>query len=386
LLTCLNPTLDMILRIWAITKKELKQIRRDVRTLIIMFVFPIFMLVLFGYAVNFDVTSIKIGVYDREKSEISRQFVQSLQKSGYFDIVSYFDNQNEINKALDEKRVQSVIVIPDDLSKKFYNKEDAKIQYLIDGVDGNTATIIMNYLNAATLNLSGHYQNEVLARSGINIYSPVDLQPRFWFNPDLKSSQFLIPGLIGAILIILTVVLTAIAIVREKELGTIEQINVSPVNGIELLLGKIIPYILVSLFISVLILIAGHFIFEVQLKGNFLLLFCTVLLYLFACLNIGILVSTIADSQQVAFQMGMLFSMLPSMLLSGFIFPIQSMPKVLQILTNISPTKFFLVALRDILIKGAGIEAFWEQLVYLLIYALIFLLFASLRMKFQRAQ
>lgn len=376
----------MLFRIWAISKKELRQIRRDVRTLVIMFVFPVFMLILFGYALNFDVTNVKIGVYDQEKSEISRKFIQSLEGSGYFNIISYFDNQEEINKALDLKQVQCVVVLPQDLSKKFYSKETAKIQFLIDGVDGNTATIIMNYVNAATAHLSNVYTSEALARSGSKMMVPIDLQPRFWFNPDLKSTHFLVPGLIGFILITLTVVLTAIAIVRERELGTIEQINVSPVTEIELLIGKIIPYTVISLFVSVMILFAGHLLFGIQLKGNLILLFFTILLYLFACLNIGILVSTIADSQQVAFQMGMLFSMLPSMLLSGFVFPIESMPVFLQIITNISPTKFFLVALRAILIKGAGIEAFWEQLVYLSIYTLIFFFLASTRMKLQRTK
>jgi ABC-type multidrug transport system permease subunit len=191
---------------------------------------------------------------------------------------------------------------------------------------------------------------------------------------------------IGFILIILTVVLTAVSIVREKELGTIEQINVSPVTDTELLIGKIIPYTVISFLVSVIILFAGYLLFGIQLKGSIVLLFFTILLYLVASLNIGILVSTIADSQQVAFQLGMLFSMLPSMLLSGFIFPIESMPKVLQLITNISPTKFFLIALRAILIKGAGIEAFWDQLVYLAIYALVFFLLATLRMRLKETK
>ena len=376
----------MISRIRAIAKKELRQIRRDVRTLTIMFVFPVFMLILFGYALNFDVTDVKIGVYDQEKSDISREFIQSLQKTGYFDLVSYFNSQEEINKALDLKEVQCVIVLPPDLSEKFYTKQTAKIQYLIDGVDGNTATIIMNYVNSATASLSNMLSGEVLSRSGFKMTVPVDLRPRFWFNPDLKSSHFLVPGLIGFILIILTVVLTAVSIVREKELGTIEQINVSPVTDTELLIGKIIPYTVISFLVSVIILFAGYLLFGIQLKGSIVLLFFTILLYLVASLNIGILVSTIADSQQVAFQLGMLFSMLPSMLLSGFIFPIESMPKVLQLITNISPTKFFLIALRAILIKGAGIEAFWDQLVYLAIYALVFFLLATLRMRLKETK
>jgi ABC-2 type transport system permease protein len=376
----------MFSRIWAISKKELRQIRRDVRTLIIIFAFPIFMLVLFGYALNFDVNNIKIGVYDNEKSDISREFIASLQKTGYFKLISYYDNEDQITKALNEKQVQCVVVIPNDLSEKFYSKQDAKIQYLIDGVDGNTATIIMNYVSAATRNLSGKYQNEVLARSGINIYTPIDLQPVFWFNPELKTSQYLMPGLIASILITLSVVLTAIAIVREKELGTMEQINVSPVSSFELLLGKIVPYTIISLAIAALITVAGNIIFGVSVKGSIFWFFISTLLYLFCCLNIGIFISTVAESQQVAFQMGLLISQLPSNLLSGFIFPIESMPKFLQYVTNITPAKFFIIALRNILVKGVGIEAFWEQLVYLLIFSLILLALASVRVIKQRVQ
>jgi ABC-2 type transport system permease protein len=228
--------------------------------------------------------------------------------------------------------------------------------------------------------------SEIMARTGFHMYKPIDMEPRFWFNPDLKTTQFLIPGLIAALLTTLTVLLTAIAIVREKELGTIEQINVSPVSATEFLIGKIVPYVLISLFIAALILTAGYFLFGVQLKGSFILLFFTILLYLFACLNIGILVSTLAESQQVAFQMSMMFSQLPSQLLSGFIFPIESMPKALQIISNIAPAKFFLVALRAILIKGAGIEAFWQQWVYLTIFSAIFLSLSILKMRSQRSQ
>ena len=376
----------MIYRIWAIAKKELRQIRRDVRTLIVMFVFPIFMLVLFGYALNFDVNHIKIGVYDLEKSEISREFIHSLQKSGYFDIITYFNNRAEINNALDEKLVQCAVVIPDDLSKKFFNKEDAKIQYLVDGVDGNSATIIMNYVNAATRNLSGKYRNEALERAGINIYTPIDLEPVFWYNPELKTTQYLMPGLIASILITLSVVLTAIAIVREKELGTMEQINVSPVSSFELIMGKVLPYTLISLVIAALVTLAGNIIFDVSVKGSIFWFFISTLMYLFCCVNIGIFISTIAESQQVAFQMGLLISQLPSNLLSGFIFPIESMPKFLQYVTNITPAKFFIIALRNILVKGTGVSAFWEPLVYLLVFSGILLALASFRVRKQRVQ
>ncbi len=376
----------MIFRIWAISKKELRQIMRDTRTLIILFIFPVFMLILFGYALNFDVTNIKLGVFDLDKSELSRQYTKSLESSGYFVITENIDDHDQINKSLDEKRVQCVVVLPDDLSEKFFSKQEAKIQYLIDGVDGNTATVIMNYVNAATRDLSGKYQNEVIERSGFEMYRPLDLQPIFWYNPDLKTTKFLMPGLISLILITLAVVLTAIAIVREKELGTMEQINVSPVSSIELILGKIFPYTFLSLLISTLIIVAGYLIFDVSVKGSIFWLYVSMLIYLFCCLSIGIFLSTLVESQQVAFQMGIVISMLPSMILSGFIFPIESMPEILQILTNITPAKFFIIILRNILVKGVGVRAFWDQLIYLLIFTTVLLTLASVRIAKQRIQ
>jgi ABC-2 type transport system permease protein len=226
--------------------------------------------------------------------------------------------------------------------------------------------------------------NEVLEKKGINLYKPVTINQSFWFNPELKTTQFLILGLMGSILVTLAVVLTAVAIVRERELGTIEQINVSPLTTLELLLGKIIPYIFLSLIVSVIILICSYILFNITIKGSIILLFITTLVYLFACLSLGILVSSISDSQQVAFQLGTVLSQLPSNLLSGFIFPIESMPFAVQILTNITPTKFYLVALRAIIVRGVGIEAFWPQLIYMSVFATICLALATLKIKKQR--
>lgn len=374
----------MIKRLLAITKKELKQVRRDFRTVIIVFIFPVFTLIIFGYAINFDVTNIKVAVYDNDKSDISREYVQSLESSGYFSVYKYIYDKNEVDKSLDKKEVQCVIVIPDNLSKEFFSNENVKIQYLVDGVDGNTATIIMTYVNAATRNLSNKYNTDYFIKSGMKQYIPIEFEPLIWFNPELTSTKYLIPGLVAVMLITLSVVLTAVAIVREKELGTIEQLKVSPVTSFELILGKIIPYTFLSLIIAALIIIAGDLVFGVHIKGSIILLFISIFFYLFACLNIGIFISTIADSQQVAFQMGILISQLPSNLLSGFIFPIESMPKAVQFLSYITPARYFIIALRDILIKGVGIKAFWEQLLYLLIFALILITLSTIRMRKQK--
>jgi ABC-2 type transport system permease protein len=336
------------------------------------------LLVIFGYAINFDVHHIKLVVYDQDKSVNTREFVDRLTSSNYFDLIGYIDSENQIREVLDDARAQLVLVFPQDFSQNLFSGKEAKIQILVEGIDANTASVISNYMNAATATYNYKITKEALAIRGRQQYVPINLEPRFWFNPDLNSTLYLIPGLISMILIMTAVISIAMSIVKEKERGTMEQINVSPLSSFELLLGKTIPYSIIALLIASMILFAGHILFGVAVKGNYLLLFISTLIFLFACLNLGILISSISESQQVAFQISAMVSLLPSFLLSGFVFPIESMPPVIQILTNITPVKFYIIILRDILLKGVGIEAFWLQLIYLLIFTGFFLGLATL--------
>lgn len=368
----------MFHRIYAIAKKEFKQLKRDTRMLFIVFFFPVVLLAIFGYAINFDVKNIKIAVYDQDKSDYTREYLNGLVSSEYFDIVTYIDSDEEIKKLLDEKIVQAVIVFPNDLSRRLNNNEEVKVQYLVDGVDGNTANVIVNYVNAATYSYSLKLTKEYLAVKGKEIYVPINLEPRFWFNPELESTKFLIPGLMGMILIITAVISVSLSIVREKERGTIEQINVSPLSSFELIIGKTAPYIIISLINATIVLLAGYILFGIVIKGDILLLLISTLTFLFAALGLGIFISSVADSQQVAFQAANVTSLLPSLILSGFIFPIESMPTIIQWVTNITPAKFYIVSLRAILLRGVGITAFWEQLIYLMIFGVIFISLATL--------
>ncbi|HEX2867243.1 MAG TPA: ABC transporter permease [Ignavibacteriales bacterium] len=368
----------MINRILALAKKEVRQLRRDVRMLLIIFLFPVMLLAIFGYAINFDVHHIKIAIYDQDKSEDTRSFINTLTSSAYFDLVGTISSESQIKKYLDEDIAQAVIVFPENMSRRMYSKGDARVQILIDGVNGNTATLIMNYLNLATMTYSQNFTREALALTGRGSYVPIDLEPVFWFNPSLDSRHFLIPGLIAMIMIITAVISISLSIVREKELGTIEQINVSPLSSLELIIGKTIPYAVISLMVAVFILVAGHFLFSMPIKGNLILLLLTTLVFIFASLSLGIFVSSIANNQQVAFQIATLASMLPSVILSGFIFPIESMPAFIQILSNITPAKFYSIILRDLLLKGVGLESFWPQVFYLFIFSGVFLGLATL--------
>ena len=359
----------MLKRTIAIAKKEIRQLKRDTRLLFVIFFFPVFLLIIFGYAVNFDVKNITIAIYDQDKTDLSREFIRSLTTSEYFDLQYYLENEKQVNQYLDEKKVQCVAIIPNDFSKSLNSRKEVDLQFLIDGVDGNTAAIIQNYVNAVTINYNQKITADILALTGMKSYQPISLESRFWFNPDLETTRFLIPGLIAMILIVIAVVTVSLSLVREKEKGTMEQLNVSPLSSIELLLGKNVPYVILSLINAAFILVAGYLLFGVEVKGSMLLLFITTLIFLLASTSIGVFVSVVSNSQQVAFTMATFLSLLPSVILSGFIFPIDSMPAAIQVITNITPAKFFIVILRAIMLRGVGVEAFWEQVVYLLIFA-----------------
>jgi ABC-2 type transport system permease protein len=357
--------------VFAVSKKEVRQLKRDYRLLFVIFFFPVFLLVIFGYAINFDVRHIKLAVYDQEKSEISRELVNSLKSSEYFDIVGYLNSINESDKALDEKSAQCVLVIPNDFSRKIFSRQNVTLQFLIDGVDGNTASIIKNYVSMATFDMSNNISEKVYARLGVRSYQPIDVEPIFWYNPSLQTTRFLVPGLISMILLITSVISISLTLVREKERGTQEQLNISQLNSFELLIGKIIPYLVIALVNATFILIASYFLFGVEVKGSFTELVLTTFLFLFASASLGIFISVVSDSQQIAFTLGTFISLLPSVILSGFIFPIDNMPWAVQIITNITPAKFFIVILRNIMLKGVGIETYYMQIFYLVIFALI---------------
>jgi ABC-2 type transport system permease protein len=371
----------MIFRIYALVKKEFRQIRRDARTLYLIFFFPVFLLMLFGYALSLDVKNVKIAVKNNDNSEETRNFIEMLQSSSYFRVIGYIHSQGEVNSYLDEKLAQCVVVFPDNFSADMQAGKNVQIQFLVDGVDGNTATVIMNYVTSATRFYNNKITQDFLARTGFKSFVPIDPQPLFWYNPDLNTTKFLIPGLFCMILITTAVILTCLSIVKEKELGSMEQLRVSPLGSFEMIIGKTIPYTVVALFVAAFTLFISNIAFGLVVKGSYITLFFTTVIFLVAALSLGIFISTVSDSQQVAFQIASIATMLPTFILSGFIFPIESMPWPIQILTNITPAKFYIIILRAIILKGVGIEAFWKQIGSLLIFASVFLGIASLRLR-----
>lgn len=368
-------------RLRPIVVKEFRQIWRDKRVLSILTIVPALLLLLNGYALNFDVQHIRMGVYDEEKSAASREFVNAFITSGYFDYVESLSSSAQATAMLDEATVKCALIIPRDFSHKLLSNEPADVQILVDGMDANSATTIVGYVQVVSLQYSQKIMLHNLAKIGRGNYIPIQFDARIWYNPELKSAKFLVPGLIGFILAITAVIATSLSIVKEKETNTIEQIDVSPVRPIDLIVGKMIPYALISLVAAAFVLIAAYFLFGVVIKGSLVLLFFATLLFVIAALSIGLFVSTIANSQLVAFQLAALVSMLPTMILSGFMFPIRSMPWWLQIISNVTPAKFYLIILRSIILKGVGLSAFWPQLVYLLIFIGIVLLISARRFR-----
>jgi len=374
-------TLPVLKRLWPIIKKEFRHIRRDKRVLAVLTLVPAALLLLNGYALNFDVTHIRTAVVDHDKSATSRDFIQSFVSSGYFDHVKNLRTSYEATRLLDNGEVRLVIVVPSGFSEKLLARETVDVQLLVDGMDASAATTIVGYAQAMVLQYSQRIILQAMSKIGRGSYIPVNYEMRMWYNPELKSARFLVPGLIAFILAITCVIATSLSIVKEKERNTIEQINVSPIHALDFIVGKLIPYALISLVAAALVLLAAYFLFDVVIKGSVLLLFFATLLFITAALSIGLFVSTVSDSQQVAFQIAAIVSIAPTIILSGFIFPIRSMPWWLQVLSNITPAKFYLVILRSIVLKGAGLSAFWEQGVYLLLYTTLFLGISTLRFR-----
>jgi ABC-2 type transport system permease protein len=357
-------------RLIPIMRKELIHIRRDPRSLLILFLMPLLMMFIFGYAINMDLKNIPIGICDSSKSAASRDLIEKIKGSPYFHIACYWNNPSHTEPLFLKRTVRAVILIPEKYSTEYEFRMSGKIGVISDGSDANTATLVQNYLDALLLNYSSDpVKRNILFR----------INPRVFYNPDMQSSHFIVPGLVALILIMAGALLTSVTIVREKETGTMEQILVSPIQAYEVVLGKIIPYFFLAMGIALTILLFGHFWFHVPFLGSWgwLIFFCG--LYLFTALAIGLLISTLVSTQQVAMMLALISTMLPAIMLSGFIFPIASMPKILQCLTQLIPATHFLIIIRGIMLKGNGPVELLSSGVSMFAIGLIFILLAIKR-------
>jgi ABC-2 type transport system permease protein len=358
--------------VWAVAVKELRQVRRDRRTLLILLFVPAFFLFLYGYALNFDIRHVALAVQDRDRSAESRELVEAFVGSTYFDQVATITSDDEVDALMERNHVRALIVVPNGFARDLGRGATAEVQIILNGDNANTATTVLGYVNA------------VIAEAGDRLGGPVRRRvqaiPRIWYNPELRSTLFLVPGLIAYIATITAVVSTALSIVREKERGTMEQVRMAPIPTAAFIAGKTLPYLILSQTSAMLVILAAMALFDLPMRGDWLSLTVVLALFLIGALGTGLLVSTIAETQQMAFQASMLIAFLPTFMLSGFIFPIASMPVFLQYITTIVPAKYFLIALRGVVLKGLGLTDFAGPVLALTAYAVAVLGLSAVRL------
>jgi ABC-2 type transport system permease protein len=364
----------------AVAVKELRQIARDRLSLLMLLGLPAFMLVLYGFALNFDVRHVALAVQDQDRTARSRELVAAFLRSTYFDLAATPEPAADLQDLTARGVARAVLVIPEGYARELAGGRTAEVQLLLDGADANTATTVLGYAGALVAESNAEAVRRTLVRAGGGAVEGISYRPRVWYNPELSSTRFLVPGLMGVLLMLTAVMATALSIVREKERGTIEQLRVAPLRTAELILGKTLPYLLISFLAAVIILVAARALFGVEVKGSLPALLAATLLYLLGALGLGILISTLADSQAIAFQASLLVSLLPAVLLSGFIFQIRAMPPFLQTVTYAIPSRYYLVILRGVIIKGSGLGPYPDEVAGLALFAAATLGLATLRL------
>ena len=352
------------IRIKAVAKKETLQIIRDPLSLAMAFLMPVMLLVIFGYAITFDVNEIKTIVYDLDKSLLSRQLVSMLSESGYFQIIDHVDHYQKIEEYLDAGKAKVAIVIPSNFSKKIKKNDNTQVQVILDGSNSNTATIAQGYISA----ISETYIQRI---KGSHLKPRLDARVRVWYNPELKSRNFIVPGLIAVIMAVIVALLTSLTVSREWERGTMEQLLSTPIKIPELIIGKLIPYFFIGFTDTVFSILMSDLVFKVPLRGSVILLLAMSCLFLFGGLSQGILISIVARSQILASQMAILSTFLPAFLLSGFMFSISNMPKFLQWVTHIVPARYFVSILKGIYMKGSPFHLLITEASLLAVYGVV---------------
>ena len=353
-------------RIRRIVRKEFLQLRRDPQLLRIVFIAPVFQLFVFGYAVTTDVKHISTAVYDEDRTAASRDLIEKFLRSSYFELKDYLDGPRRIDQLMDAGKAQMVLRIPRGFAEDLDRKRTARVQIILDGSDSMTAGIIAGYAGGVVRDYSSGIAAERLdrLRSRIVRVPTVEGKLRVWYNPELKSVNYMVPGVLSMILLIVTMHLTSLAIVKEREIGTLEQLVVTPIKAGELMLGKTIPFVIIGFMDMILIMTVAVFWFKVPVAGSVLLLFLLSGAFIMTTLGGGLLISTISYTQQQA-NMTTFFFILPSILLSGFMFPIENMPRIIQMASYAIPMRYYLVIVRGIFLKGNGLDVLWPPLLIL---------------------
>lgn len=358
-------------RIIPIFKKEFIHIRRDFRTLMIVIFMPVAMLFLYGYAINMEIQNVDLIMLDRDKSPASAALTRKFEGSKFFTVYHYDGPESQVDAFFNDRDARMIVMIPASFSKNLGRHLRTDVQVLVDASDPNAAQAIRNYANAVFQTFNAELGNRLI----------FEIETAIWYNPALKSAYFFVPGLAALILMMISALLTSIAIVREKETGAMEQILVSPIRPIEIIIGKVIPYILLAFIDLLIILVIAHFVFDVPVVGSIGFLLAASLLFIFTALSLGLIISTRAETQQVAMMAALVATLLPTVMLSGFIFPIASLPKILQLLTYTVPARYFLVVIRGIMLKGNTLMQLLPQIFVLAAISLFLIIVSAKKFK-----
>ncbi len=363
-------------RLKQMVRKEFIQVLRDKRLRFFVIVPPLIQLLVFGYVVSMDVNNVETAVLDRDRTAESRDVIERFRSSGYFTIVRQLADESGVRDALDRGEALCVIEIERGFGRDLLRGKAASVQVIIDGTNSNTAAVVEGYVDQIMAGM----QSDVLAGRGAVVVQRIDMRIRTWYNPDLRSKNYNVPAVMATIITLVCLMLTSMAIVRERELGTIEQLMVSPLRPGELMLGKTIPFAAISFFDMTLVATLGVIWFHVPVNGSLLVLLAGTLLYLLSVLGVGLFISTLAATQQQALMGAILFYM-PSILLSGFVFPIKNMPELFQRLTLIIPLRYFLVIIRGVFLKGVGFDLLWPEMAALLAIGLLVITLSAFRFR-----
>jgi ABC-2 type transport system permease protein len=369
-------------RVRAVIRKEIKHILRDPRSLLMALAEPMLMLMLFGYALTLDVDKIPTLIYDQDHSAQSRALIEKFRSTRFFDVKGFVTGYSEIERGIDRNRIFMGIVIPRNYGSRVAGDQEGDVQFLLDGSDANTASIALGYCSAVvrsySLDLRKNSQNQ---HAGFKVDVPVDPRMRVWYNSTLESKNYVVPGLIAVMLMLISALLTSLTIAREWEMGTMEQLMSTPLRPAEIVLGKMGAYFIVGALDTVIAVVVGVFVFNVPFRGSILLLAGTSCVFLFGALCWGILLSAITKQQLLAYQMGIVTSFLPSFLLSGFLYAIENMPPAIQFVTHFVPARYFVTILKGIFLRGVGLEVLWVDFLFLVGFSALVFTAATLKLR-----
>jgi len=374
-------TIQNLVRIKAIAWKEFVQIKRDPRSLALALAIPVFLLLIFGYGLSLDIDHVRTVVWNQDHSQFSRDFLLNFENSKYFKIIGYVDNYRDIERMINRGDILMALIIPKDFSHYIRSGKTAPLQLLVDGSDANTATITMGYVRTVVSKYNVNLLNNTFAQYGLNPPQAVDVRARVWFNMGLTSTWFIVPGVIAMIIMIIAGLLTSICVAREWERGTMEQLISTPVKAPELIIGKFIPYFTIGFFDLIIGVIMARFLFGVPFRGSYFLLVVLSALFLTGALSQGIIISVVARTQLMASQLASLTTMIPTLLLSGFIYPIFNMPKFIQAVTYLVPARYYIVILRELFLKGGTMRNMWDEATFLFLFASVMLSLTIIKFK-----